>query len=183
MSAWGGNRGTITLAGRCTAAAWIIPVNGFLPGRRPARRYGAGANGWPSRSCALAAGAGHLPRTRALKGGREARNGVPTARRRATDHRLGLAVERAGRRLGQAGAGGSDDNVLFVRWHDLGRYLGLWTRMSQPAGWTLAAEGICSPARRDRAAACSPSRGSLISPAAHPQSNGTDRATATAGIP
>lgn len=68
---------------------------------------------------------------------------------------------------------GPRDNVLFVHWHDLGRYLGAYhhTDVSSPRLDRLAAEGILFTRAHATAPLCSPSRGSLFT-GRYPQSNG-----------
>ena len=65
------------------------------------------------------------------------------------------------------------DNVLFVHWHDLGRYLGVYGHadVSSPRLDQLAAEGILFTKAHATAPLCSPSRGSLFT-GRYPQSNG-----------
>jgi arylsulfatase A-like enzyme len=65
------------------------------------------------------------------------------------------------------------DNVLFVHWHDLGRYLGVYGHadVSSPRLDQLAAEGILFTRAHATAPLCSPSRGSLFT-GRYPQSNG-----------
>ncbi len=65
------------------------------------------------------------------------------------------------------------DNVLFVHWHDLGRYLGAYGHadVSSPRLDRLAAEGILFTRAHATAPLCSPSRGSLFT-GRYPQSNG-----------
>jgi arylsulfatase A-like enzyme len=65
------------------------------------------------------------------------------------------------------------DNVLFVHWHDLGRYLGVYGHadVSSPRLDQLAAEGILFTRAHATAPLCSPSRGSLFT-GLYPQSNG-----------
>src|SRR5271155_3092233 len=65
------------------------------------------------------------------------------------------------------------DNVLFVHWHDLGRYLGVYGHadVSSPRLDQLAAEGILFSKAHATAPLCSPSRGSLFT-GRYPQSNG-----------
>ena len=67
----------------------------------------------------------------------------------------------------------SDDNVLFVHWHDLGRYLGVYGHpdVRSPRMDALAAEGILFTRAHATAPLCSPSRGSLFT-GRYPQSNG-----------
>jgi arylsulfatase A-like enzyme len=67
----------------------------------------------------------------------------------------------------------SDDNVLIVHWHDLGRYLGIYGHrdVSSPRLDQLAAEGILFTRAHATAPLCSPSRGSLFT-GRYPQSNG-----------
>jgi arylsulfatase A-like enzyme len=67
----------------------------------------------------------------------------------------------------------SNDNVLIVHWHDLGRYLGVYGHpdVSSPRLDALAAEGILFTRAHATAPLCSPSRGSLFS-GRYPQSNG-----------
>ncbi|CDO09190.1 sulfatase [Mycolicibacterium cosmeticum] len=64
-------------------------------------------------------------------------------------------------------------NVLFVHWHDLGRYLGAYqhTDVDSPRLDRLAAEGILFTRAHATAPLCSPSRGSLFT-GRYPQSNG-----------
>ncbi|MUL47926.1 sulfatase [Mycobacterium sp. CBMA293] len=64
-------------------------------------------------------------------------------------------------------------NVLFVHWHDLGRYLGVYGHagVSSPHLDQLAAEGILFTRAHATAPLCSPSRGSLFT-GRYPQSNG-----------
>ncbi|MGB8407332.1 MAG: sulfatase [Mycobacterium sp.] len=65
------------------------------------------------------------------------------------------------------------DNVLFVHWHDLGRYLGAYGHpdVTSPRLDQLAAEGILFTRAHATAPLCSPSRGSLFT-GRYPQSNG-----------
>lgn len=65
------------------------------------------------------------------------------------------------------------DNVLFVHWHDLGRYLGVYGHpdVASPRLDQLAAEGILFTRAHATAPLCSPSRGSLFT-GRYPQSNG-----------
>ena len=65
------------------------------------------------------------------------------------------------------------DNVLFVHWHDLGRYLGAYGHddVSSPRLDQLAAKGILFTRAHATAPLCSPSRGSLFT-GRYPQSNG-----------
>lgn len=67
----------------------------------------------------------------------------------------------------------SDDNVLIVHWHDLGRYLGVYghSDVSSPRLDRLAAEGILFTRAHATAPLCSPSRGSFFT-GRYPQSNG-----------
>ena len=67
----------------------------------------------------------------------------------------------------------SDDNVLLVHWHDLGRYLGAYghTDVRSPRLDALAAEGILFTRAHATAPLCSPSRGSLFT-GRYPQTNG-----------
>ena len=67
----------------------------------------------------------------------------------------------------------SDDNVLIVHWHDLGRYLGVYGHADvvSPRLDQLAAEGILFARAHATAPLCSPSRGSLFT-GRYPQSNG-----------
>ncbi|MET0698318.1 MAG: sulfatase [Mycobacterium sp.] len=67
----------------------------------------------------------------------------------------------------------SDDNVLIVHWHDLGRYLGVYghTDVSSPRLDQLATDGILFTRAHATAPLCSPSRGSLFT-GRYPQSNG-----------
>jgi arylsulfatase A-like enzyme len=67
----------------------------------------------------------------------------------------------------------SDDNVLIVHWHDLGRYLGAYghTDVASPRLDQLAADGILFTRAHATAPLCSPSRGSLFT-GRYPQSNG-----------
>ncbi|KAB7758899.1 sulfatase family protein [Mycolicibacterium mucogenicum] len=64
-------------------------------------------------------------------------------------------------------------NVLFVHWHDLGRYLGAYGHrdVSSPRLDQLAAEGILFTRAHATAPLCSPSRGSIFT-GRYPQSNG-----------
>jgi arylsulfatase A-like enzyme len=64
-------------------------------------------------------------------------------------------------------------NVLFVHWHDLGRYLGVYGHpdVVSPRLDQLAAEGILFTRAHATAPLCSPSRGSLFT-GRYPQSNG-----------
>ena len=64
-------------------------------------------------------------------------------------------------------------NVLFVHWHDLGRYLGVYGHpdVSSPRLDQLAAEGILFTRAHATAPLCSPSRGSIFT-GRYPQSNG-----------
>lgn len=66
-----------------------------------------------------------------------------------------------------------DENVLFVHWHDLGRYLGVYGHadVHSPRLDELAAEGILFTRAHATAPLCSPSRGSLFT-GRYPQSNG-----------
>lgn len=65
------------------------------------------------------------------------------------------------------------DNVLFVHWHDLGRYLGVYGHpdVCSPRLDALAAEGIVFTRAHATAPLCSPSRGSLFT-GRYPHSNG-----------
>ena len=65
------------------------------------------------------------------------------------------------------------DNVLFVHWHDLGRYLGAYghSDVSSPRLDRLAAQSILFTRAHATAPLCSPSRGSLFT-GLYPQSNG-----------
>ena len=65
------------------------------------------------------------------------------------------------------------DNVLFMHWHDLGRYLGVYghAAVSSPRLDQLAGEGILFTRAHATAPLCSPSRGSLFT-GRYPQSNG-----------
>ncbi|WP_425173523.1 sulfatase family protein [Mycobacterium sp.] len=65
------------------------------------------------------------------------------------------------------------DNVLFVHWHDLGRYLGAYghSDVSSPRLDQLAAQSILFTRAHASAPLCSPSRGSLFT-GLYPQSNG-----------
>jgi arylsulfatase A-like enzyme len=65
------------------------------------------------------------------------------------------------------------DNVLFVHWHDLGRYLGVYghSDVCSPRLDQLAAGGILFTRAHATAPLCSPSRGSLFT-GLYPQSNG-----------
>jgi arylsulfatase A-like enzyme len=65
------------------------------------------------------------------------------------------------------------DNVLFVHWHDLGRYLGVYGHpgVSSPRLDALAAEGILFARAHATAPLCSPSRGSFFT-GRYPHSNG-----------
>jgi arylsulfatase A-like enzyme len=67
----------------------------------------------------------------------------------------------------------SDDNVLIVHWHDLGRYLGAYGHpdVASPRLDQLAAEGILFTRAHATAPLCSPSRGSLFT-GRYPQTNG-----------
>ena len=67
----------------------------------------------------------------------------------------------------------SADNVLFVHWHDLGRYLGAYGHadVHSPRLDALAAEGILFTRAHATAPLCSPSRGSLFT-GRYPQNNG-----------
>ncbi len=67
----------------------------------------------------------------------------------------------------------SDENVLIVHWHDLGRYLGTYGHadVSSPRLDQLAAEGILFARAHATAPLCSPSRGSLFT-GRYPQTNG-----------
>ena len=92
-------------------------------------------------------------REHALKVG-EARNPDCRDRPQAGDRpRLGLAGWRAGAPVwGKAGAV-SDDNVLFVHWHDRAAYLGVYGRgCPQPADGRAGRRGILFTRARDRAA-------------------------------
>lgn len=64
-------------------------------------------------------------------------------------------------------------NVMFVHWHDLGRYLGVYghSDVTSPRLDRLAAEGILFTRAHATAPLCSPSRGSLFT-GRYPQSNG-----------
>lgn len=63
--------------------------------------------------------------------------------------------------------------MLFVHWHDLGRYLGVYGQaaVSSPRLDQLAGEGILFTRAHATAPLCSPSRGSLFT-GRYPQSNG-----------
>jgi arylsulfatase A-like enzyme len=65
------------------------------------------------------------------------------------------------------------DNVLFVHWHDLGRYLHVYghSDVFSPRLDQLAAESILFTRAHATAPLCSPSRGSLFT-GLYPQSNG-----------
>ncbi|WP_032401747.1 sulfatase family protein [Rhodococcoides fascians] len=67
----------------------------------------------------------------------------------------------------------SQENVLIVHWHDLGRHLGAYgvRSVSSPRVDALAAEGILFTRAHATAPLCSPSRGSLFT-GRYPQSNG-----------
>jgi len=67
----------------------------------------------------------------------------------------------------------SDDNLLIVHWHDLGRYLGVYGHadVHSPRVDALAADGILLTRAHATAPLCSPSRGSLFT-GRYPQSNG-----------
>ena len=67
----------------------------------------------------------------------------------------------------------SDDNVLIVHWHDLGRYLGVYGHadVHSPRLDALAVEAILFTRAHATAPLCSPSRGSLFT-GRYPQSNG-----------
>lgn len=64
-------------------------------------------------------------------------------------------------------------NVLFVHWHDLGRYLGAYGHRDvvSPRLDRLAAEGILFTRAHATAPLCSPSRGSIFT-GRYPQNNG-----------
>ncbi len=70
-------------------------------------------------------------------------------------------------------AGQQRDNVLFVHWHDLGRYLGAYghSDVSSPRLDQLAQRSILFTRAHATAPLCSPSRGSLFT-GLYPQSNG-----------
>lgn len=67
----------------------------------------------------------------------------------------------------------SDDNVLIVHWHDLGRYLGVYGHpdVTSPRLDQLATESILFTRSHATAPLCSPSRGSLFT-GRYPQTNG-----------
>jgi arylsulfatase A-like enzyme len=67
----------------------------------------------------------------------------------------------------------SNDNMLIVHWHDLGRYLGAYGHadVHSPRMDALAAEGILFTRAHATAPLCSPSRGSLFT-GRYPQGNG-----------
>jgi len=67
----------------------------------------------------------------------------------------------------------SDDNVLIIHWHDLGRYLGVYGHddVVSPRLDALAAESIVFTRAHATAPLCSPSRGSLFT-GRYPQTNG-----------
>lgn len=67
----------------------------------------------------------------------------------------------------------SDENVLLVHWHDLGRHLGLYghTDVVSPRMDQLAQESIVFTRAHATAPLCSPSRGSIFT-GRYPQSNG-----------
>jgi arylsulfatase A-like enzyme len=67
----------------------------------------------------------------------------------------------------------SEENVLIVHWHDLGRYLGVYGHpdVASPCLDRLAAEGILFTRAHAAAPLCSPSRGALFT-GRYPQSNG-----------
>ncbi|WP_027507056.1 sulfatase family protein [Rhodococcus sp. UNC23MFCrub1.1] len=68
---------------------------------------------------------------------------------------------------------GTDENVLLVHWHDLGRHLELYgaTGATSPALDRLASEGVLFTRAHATAPLCSPSRGSLLT-GRYPHSNG-----------
>jgi arylsulfatase A-like enzyme len=67
----------------------------------------------------------------------------------------------------------SDENVLIVHWHDLGRYLGAYGHpdVESPRMDALAAESILFTRAHATAPLCSPSRGSIFT-GRYPQTNG-----------
>ena len=67
----------------------------------------------------------------------------------------------------------SDENVLIVHWHDLGRHLGAYGHpdVESPRMDALATEGILFTRAHATAPLCSPSRGSLFT-GRYPQTNG-----------
>ena len=67
----------------------------------------------------------------------------------------------------------SDENVLIVHWHDLGRYLGAYGHQDvvSPRMDALASEGILFTRAHATAPLCSPSRGSIFT-GRYPQTNG-----------
>lgn len=67
----------------------------------------------------------------------------------------------------------SDENVLIVHWHDLGRHLGVYGHddVNSPNLDRLAHEGILFTRSHSTAPLCSPSRGSLFT-GRYPQTNG-----------
>jgi arylsulfatase A-like enzyme len=67
----------------------------------------------------------------------------------------------------------SDENVLIVHWHDLGRYLGVYghTDVVSPRMDQLAGESIVFTRAHATAPLCSPSRGSIFT-GRYPQTNG-----------
>lgn len=67
----------------------------------------------------------------------------------------------------------TDENVLIIHWHDLGRHLGAYghSDVTSPNLDRLAAEGILFTRSHATAPLCSPSRGSLFT-GRYPQTNG-----------
>lgn len=67
----------------------------------------------------------------------------------------------------------SNENVLIIHWHDLGRHLGAYghTDVTSPNLDRLAADGILFTRSHATAPLCSPSRGSLFT-GRYPQTNG-----------
>ncbi len=73
----------------------------------------------------------------------------------------------------QAGTVTTDENVLIVHWHDLGRHLGVYGHpdVSSPRMDQLAEESIVFTRAHATAPLCSPSRGSIFT-GRYPQTNG-----------